>query len=204
MSVLSPIVAPFLAVFAIAYAALAVHVSRSGPQNANSMVSFFLFLIGGMLAGSAFSYGATDANFYGIGRTLSFFSSGFIPVVFYLIYREYTVGRPNTVIILMLCIIPLVTTGMALTNSLKHGGDATVAFISVHYGPEEVSITITDTGRGAVSSLSSTGGGNGLLGMRERVDAYQGDFTAGPKPGGGYEVRARLPMRTLTAERYRV
>lgn len=92
----------------------------------------------------------------------------------------------------------------ALTNSLKHGGDATVAFISVHYGPEEVSITITDTGRGAVSSLSSTGGGNGLLGMRERVDAYQGDFTAGPKPGGGYEVRARLPMRTPTAERYRV
>ncbi len=118
MSVLSPIVTPFLAVFAIAYAALAVHISRSGPQYANSMVSFFLFLVGGMLAGSAFSYGATDATLYGIGRTLSFFSSGFIPVVFYLIYRDYTVGPPNIVIIFMLCIIPMVTTGLALTNSV--------------------------------------------------------------------------------------
>ena len=118
MSALSPIVTPFLAVFAIAYASLAVRVSRSGPQYANSMVSFFLFLVGGMLAGSAFSYGATDANFYGIGRTLSFFSAGFIPVVFYLIYREYTVGPPNTVIILMLCIIPMATIGLALTNSM--------------------------------------------------------------------------------------
>ena len=118
MSALSSIVTPFLAVFAIAYVALAVRVSRSGPQYANSMVSFFLFLVGGMLAGSAFSYGATDANLYGIGRTLSFFSAGFIPVVFYIIYREYTVGPPNTVIILMLCIIPMVTTGLALTNSM--------------------------------------------------------------------------------------
>ena len=60
---------PFLAIFAVAYAALAVRVSRSGLQYANSMISFFLFLIAGMLAGSAFSYGATDANIYGIGRT---------------------------------------------------------------------------------------------------------------------------------------
>ena len=118
MSALSPIVTPFLAVFAIAYASLAVRVSRSGPQYANSMVSFFLFLVAGMLAGSAFSYGTTDTNLYGIGRTLSFFSAGFIPVVFYIIYREYTVGPPSTVIILMLCIIPMVTTGLALTNSM--------------------------------------------------------------------------------------
>ena len=59
------------------------------------MVSFFLFLIAGMVAGSAFSYGATDATLYGIGRTLSFFSAGFVPVVFYMIYREFTVGRPT-------------------------------------------------------------------------------------------------------------
>ena len=118
MSALSPLITPFLAIFAIAYVALAVRASRSGPQYSNNMVSFFLFLIGGMLAGSAFSYGASDANFFGIGKTLSFFSAGFIPVVFYIIYREYTVGAPNTVVVVMLCIIPMVTTGLALTNSM--------------------------------------------------------------------------------------
>ncbi len=115
---LSPLLTPFLAIAAVAYAGLAVRVSRSGPQYANSMVSFFLFLIGGMLAGSAFSYGATDANLYGIGRTLSFFSAGFVPVVFYIIYREYTVGPPHAIIIAMLCIVPMATTGLALTNSM--------------------------------------------------------------------------------------
>ncbi|MDH5621452.1 MAG: hypothetical protein OEY74_05165, partial [Gammaproteobacteria bacterium] len=67
MSSLSPLVTPFLAAFAVAYAALAARVSRSGPQYANSNVSFFLFLIAGMLAGSAFAYEATDITYYGIG-----------------------------------------------------------------------------------------------------------------------------------------
>lgn len=120
MSMLGPLITPFLAVAAILYAALAVRVSRSGPQYANSMVSFFLFLIAGMLAGSAFSYETVDATLYGIGRTLSFFSAGFIPVVFYIIYREYTVGAPHAVIIAVLCIVPMVTTGLALTNSLHN------------------------------------------------------------------------------------
>jgi diguanylate cyclase (GGDEF)-like protein/PAS domain S-box-containing protein len=118
MSVLSPLVAPFLAVFAVAYAGLAVRVSRTGPQYANNMVSFFLFLIAGMVAGSAFKYGATDASLFGIGQTLGLFSAGFIPVVFYVIYREYTVGSPSAVIIVMLSIVPLVTTALALTNSM--------------------------------------------------------------------------------------
>ncbi len=120
MSLLDLIVTPFLAVTAIAYAVLAVHVARSAPQYANNMVSFLLFLIAGMLTGSAFSYGATDANFYGIGRTLSFFSAGFIPIVFYIIYREFTVGAPNPLLIIMLSIIPVATTGLALTNSMHN------------------------------------------------------------------------------------
>jgi diguanylate cyclase (GGDEF)-like protein/PAS domain S-box-containing protein len=115
---LSPLLTPFLAVFAVAYATLAVRVSRSGPQYANSMVSFFLFLIAGMLSGSAFSYAATDADLYGIGRTLSFFAAGFIPVVFYIIYREYTVGPPRTLVIIVLSIVPIATTALALTNSM--------------------------------------------------------------------------------------
>ena len=120
MSLLEPIVTPFLAIAAIAYAILAVRVARSAPQSANNMISFLLFLIAGMLTGSAFSYLATDANFYGIGRTLSFFSAGFIPIVFYIIYREFTVGAPNPLLIIMLSIIPVATTGLALTNSMHN------------------------------------------------------------------------------------
>jgi len=106
-----------LGVAAVAYAALSIRVARSTPDNPNNMISFFLLLIAGMIAGSAFSYGATDPTLYGIGRTLSFFSAGFIPIVFYVIYREYTVGRPHPIVIAMLAIIPMLTTGLALTNS---------------------------------------------------------------------------------------
>ena len=114
---LTQTVPPVLAVSAVAYAALAVRVARSTPQNPNNLLSFFLFLIAGMVAGSAFSYGATDATMYGIGRTLSFFSAGFVPIVFYLIYREFTVGQPHPLTIVMLAIIPFATTGLALTNN---------------------------------------------------------------------------------------
>jgi diguanylate cyclase (GGDEF)-like protein/PAS domain S-box-containing protein len=114
---LTQIVPPILAVSAAAYAALAVRVARTTPQNPNNLMSFFLFLIAGMVAGSAFSYGATDATMYGVGRTLSFFSAGFVSVVFYLIYREFTVGQPHPLVIVVLAIIPFATTGLALTNS---------------------------------------------------------------------------------------
>lgn len=120
MSMLAPFLTPFLALAAVAYAVLAVRVSRSGPQYATSMVSFFLMLVAGMIAGSAFSYGATDAGFFGIGRVLSFISAGFIPVVFYIIYREYTIGAPSNFVVVVLCIIPLATTALALSNSMHH------------------------------------------------------------------------------------
>ena len=117
MSLLSQVITPFLAIAAVAYAVLAALVSRAGAKHATSMVSLFLFLIAGMLAGSAFSYETTDANLYGIGRTLTFFAAGFIPVVFFMIYREFTVGPPNIVMIVMLCIVPVLTTALALANS---------------------------------------------------------------------------------------
>ncbi|NNC63389.1 MAG: PAS domain-containing protein, partial [Gammaproteobacteria bacterium] len=123
---LTTIVPPILAVSALAYALLAVHVARSTPQNPNNHISIFLFLVSGLAAGAAFTYGATDATFYGIGRTLTYFSGGFIPVIFFLIYREYTVGRPHTLVVAALVIIPIVTTGLCLTNAL-HGMIWTVA-----------------------------------------------------------------------------
>jgi len=81
-----------------------------------------------------------------------------------------------------------------LTNVLKHAGDTAIATVAVDYRPTELELTISDTGRGAVSSLSSTGGGNGLMGMRERVDAYNGQIAYGPSPGGGYQVRVIFPL----------
>ena len=120
LEMLPTLLPPFLGVAAVAYAGLAVSVSRSGPQYANSMVSFLMFLFAGLVLGSAFSYGATDANMYSIGRVFSFFSAGFIPIAFYIIYREYTVGAPNPLFIVVLSIIPVATTALALTNSLHN------------------------------------------------------------------------------------
>ena len=117
---LTTVVPPILAVSALAYALLAVRVARSTPQNPNNHISILLFLVSGLVAGAAFTYGATDPALYGIGRTLTFFSGGFIPIVFFLIYREYTVGPPHILVVTALVIIPIVTTGLCLTNGL-HG-----------------------------------------------------------------------------------
>ena len=118
--VLEQLVTPFLAVGAVAYAVLAVHVARQTDRQANRMVCFSLLLIAGMLAGSAFSYATSDPNMYGIGRVLTFFSTGFLPIVFYILYREFTAGPPNSLLILVLAIIPTATTLLALTNSMHH------------------------------------------------------------------------------------
>jgi signal transduction histidine kinase len=78
----------------------------------------------------------------------------------------------------------------ALTNSLKHA-QANQAEVVVRYGNDEVEVTVTDDG---VGGLSSELVGQGLVGMRERVSVYGGELRAGPRRGGGYEMRARLPV----------
>jgi signal transduction histidine kinase len=78
----------------------------------------------------------------------------------------------------------------SLTNVLRHAGAAT-ATVRLAYLPEEVSVEVVDTGRGAAGAPS---GGHGLVGMRERVAALGGDFTAGAAEGGGFRVYARLPL----------
>ena len=111
---------PTFAIASVVYILLAVHVARSSPQHANSVIAFFLLLIGALVAGAGFSYGTEDPNIYGIGRVLVFFASGFLPVAFYIVYRGYTEGPPHPLIITMLSVIPIATTLLALTNSL-HG-----------------------------------------------------------------------------------
>jgi signal transduction histidine kinase len=87
----------------------------------------------------------------------------------------------------------------ALTNVVKHAGPAR-AQVTVGYGDQEVTVEVTDDGRGvgALAGDGRAGVGHGLIGMRERVAAFNGDLEAGPRPGGGFRVAARLP---LAAER---
>jgi signal transduction histidine kinase len=80
----------------------------------------------------------------------------------------------------------------ALTNALKHAGPAT-ARVVVHYRENDLELEIADTGAGAGASASD-GEGHGLAGMRERVSLYGGKIEAGPRDGGGFAVRARLPL----------
>ena len=117
LSVLEQFLPAFLGIAAIAYVGLAVNVARSDSRHAHSTVSLLLLLFAGMLAGSAFSYGADDAAFYSLGRVLSFFAAGFLPVAFYVIYRQYSQGSPGALVLVTLCIIPVITTGLAFTNS---------------------------------------------------------------------------------------
>ncbi|MGZ4701390.1 MAG: sensor histidine kinase [Ilumatobacteraceae bacterium] len=82
----------------------------------------------------------------------------------------------------------------ALTNVRKHAGGSASAIVRISYEPDVLVIEVTDDGRGAATSLSGVGTGNGLIGMRERVEVYGGQFTSGPRRGGGYAVRAALPI----------
>jgi signal transduction histidine kinase len=78
----------------------------------------------------------------------------------------------------------------ALTNVLKHAGPAQ-ASVLVRYASESLVLEVKDDGRGADRAAAA---GHGLAGMRERVTLYGGEFDAGTRNGGGFVVRARLPL----------
>jgi signal transduction histidine kinase len=80
----------------------------------------------------------------------------------------------------------------ALTNALKHAGDAH-AMVRILYGPDSLELEIVDDGTGGTSPV--LGGGHGLVGMRERVALYGGRFDAGRRPTGGFAIRVLLPIR---------
>jgi signal transduction histidine kinase len=82
----------------------------------------------------------------------------------------------------------------ALTNVRKHAGPSATARVTVAFEPHAIRVDVVDDGRGAATALSATGAGHGLIGMRERVEIYGGEFASGPQPGGGYAVRAVLPI----------
>jgi signal transduction histidine kinase len=71
----------------------------------------------------------------------------------------------------------------SLTNVMKHGGP--VAFVSVQAVGGELRIDVDDDGPAGGTPGAPTSAGHGLIGMRERVAAYEGSFTASPRPAGG-------------------
>ena len=77
-----------------------------------------------------------------------------------------------------------------LTNVVKHA-QATRAEVLVNYGDGYLEVTVNDNGQGVGNG---DGGGHGLVGMRERVSVYGGELDAGPQTGGGYRLRAKLPL----------
>ncbi|HYN93550.1 MAG TPA: histidine kinase [Pilimelia sp.] len=77
----------------------------------------------------------------------------------------------------------------SLTNVVKHAAPARCR-ATVAVEPGEVRIEVVDDGRRAGPPAAD---GHGLIGIRERVGMYGGDFAAGPSPGGGFRVTARLP-----------
>ncbi|MCX4748293.1 sensor histidine kinase [Kitasatospora sp. NBC_01287] len=88
----------------------------------------------------------------------------------------------------------------ALTNVRKHGGPGVSARVAVDFGDRDLNVLIEDDGRGSTDEQLTRGGtdgqGHGLIGMRERIGMVSGSLDAGPRPGGGFRIRAVLPLKT--------
>jgi len=89
----------------------------------------------------------------------------------------------------------------ALTNVIKHAGRAPTT-VRLGLSDTELMVDVADTGRPAgpgrqiavAPTAVPSGAGRGLLGLRERIAIYGGELDAGPRPGGGWRVRARFPV----------
>jgi signal transduction histidine kinase len=89
-----------------------------------------------------------------------------------------------------------------LTNVMKHAGQ-TRTTVHLEYRPRDLLITVSDDGRRPDSGApgpepgpgpGSASGGRGLIGLRERIAVYGGELDAGPRPGGGWRLKARIPL----------
>lgn len=80
----------------------------------------------------------------------------------------------------------------SLTNALRHAGDAR-ATVRLTYGDDTLEVVVDDDGRGTTAGPARHGG-HGIAGMRERAAATGGDLDVGPRPGGGFRVRATLSL----------
>jgi signal transduction histidine kinase len=105
----------------------------------------------------------------------------------------------------------------SLTNVLRHAGPDACAAVCLRFEPGALAIRVTDNGTGRAGDDGGDDGdgddgdgvaasGHGLTGMSERAAAVGGELSAGPRPGGGFEVTARLPVSAAPSapERYRL
>ncbi len=82
----------------------------------------------------------------------------------------------------------------AITNVRRHAGAVHHVDVTVQRTNGTLMVEVADDGRGA--SVAASPNGFGLVGMRERVAAYEGELLAGPRKGGGWRVRATFPVRS--------
>ncbi|MFJ2955801.1 sensor histidine kinase [Streptomyces sp. NPDC087270] len=79
----------------------------------------------------------------------------------------------------------------AVTNVVRHSGTRDCA-VTLDHRQDALLVEVVDLGCGGRPPTAS--GGYGIVGMRERVSLLHGEFSAGPRPGGGFRVAARLPL----------
>jgi signal transduction histidine kinase len=89
----------------------------------------------------------------------------------------------------------------SLTNVLRHAGTAASATVCLGFARGELAIRVTDDGNAepAPDGQAGPGAGHEITGMAERAAAVGGHLSAGPRPGGGFEVVARLPVTLADA-----
>lgn len=115
---LATLVPIILGIAGLLYPWLALRVLRETREAEGRTIAYFLFLVGAMTLGSAFTFGTSDPILYGVGRILSFTGAGFVPVALFYIYRRYTVGPPSLAVLALLSVIPAATVVLAMTNPL--------------------------------------------------------------------------------------
>jgi signal transduction histidine kinase len=81
----------------------------------------------------------------------------------------------------------------ALTNVIKHA-DGAPAKVRVEYRPHDLVIDVSNGAGGSAAPAGGSGSGRGLIGLRERIAIYGGSLEVGPRPGGGWRVRATIPL----------
>ena len=86
----------------------------------------------------------------------------------------------------------------ALTNVIKHAGHAPTA-VRIEYRAHDMLIDIANDAPAGPGTGPGGGGGRGLIGLRERIAIYGGSLDAGPRPGGGWKVRATIPLQEASA-----
>jgi signal transduction histidine kinase len=93
----------------------------------------------------------------------------------------------------------------ALTNVMKHAGPVRTT-VRLNYRPRDLLITVSDDGPPpdavvvTAAGARAGPGGRGLIGLRERIAVYGGELDAGPRPGGGWRLAARIPLDPAAAD----